>query len=66
MAKEFEDFLLAEYTNIVQAHFKSIETISSFFRYYLLIMSIPLTAAALIIKSSTTADFTLFLTQYKL
>lgn len=39
MSKDFKDFLLKEYSHIVQAHFKSIETISAFFRYYLLIMS---------------------------
>ena len=46
--KPFEKFLLEEYSNIAQAHFKSIETISTFFRYYLLIMSIPLSAVAVI------------------
>jgi len=45
---KFEDFLLQEYNNIAQAHFKSIETITSFFRYYLLIMSIPISAVAII------------------
>jgi len=45
---KFEDFLLKEYNNIAQAHFKSIETITSFFRYYLLIMSIPISAVAII------------------
>lgn len=45
------DFLLSEYSNIAQAHFKSIEAISTFFRYYLLIMSIPLTAFGAILAS---------------
>lgn len=42
----FEDFLLTEYSYIAEAHFKSIETISAFFRYYLLIMAIPISAIA--------------------
>jgi len=47
-SKNFRDFLLSEYSNIAQAHFKSIETISTFFRYYLLIMSIPISIIAII------------------
>ena len=31
--KEFNNFQLEEYKNISQAHFKTIETISIFFRY---------------------------------
>lgn len=46
----FKDFLLYEYSNIAQAHFKSIETISTFFRYYLLIMSIPISAVVVIFR----------------
>lgn len=47
---KFEDFLLDEYSNIAQAHFKSMETISTFFRYYLLIMSIPISTITIIIQ----------------
>lgn len=50
--KAFEGFLTSEYENIAQAHFKSIETISQFFRYYLLIMSIPLSAVALVAQQA--------------
>ncbi len=50
---KFEKYLLAEYSNIAQAHFKSIETISTFFRYYLLIMSIPLSAIAIFYRVSS-------------
>ena len=35
----FEKFLLAEYDNIAQAHFNMVSTISSFFQYYILILS---------------------------
>lgn len=50
---KFEDFLLSEYQNIAQAHFKSMETISIFFRHYLLIMSIPISAIAVISQITT-------------
>jgi len=53
---KFEKFLLSEYQNIAQAHFKSIETITTFFRYYLLIMSIPLSAIAIIVQSSSSSE----------
>lgn len=49
--KEFNDFQLEEYKNISQAHFKTIETISIFFRHYLLIMSIPIIVAGFFVKS---------------
>jgi 5'(3')-deoxyribonucleotidase len=47
-SKNFKDFMLSEYSNIAEAHFKSIETISTFFRYYLLIMTIPISVVAII------------------
>jgi uncharacterized HAD superfamily protein len=52
--KTFNDFLIAEYNNIAKAHFKGIETISTFFKHYLLIMSVPigLLVALFGIKSS--------------
>ncbi|MDI6857241.1 MAG: hypothetical protein QME71_02875 [Dehalococcoidia bacterium] len=39
---EFHTYLITEYENIAEAHFRTIEAISSFFRYYLLIMSVPI------------------------
>lgn len=48
--KEFHEFQLEEYKNISQAHFKTIETISIFFRHYLLIMSIPIIVAGFFVK----------------
>ncbi|HEX7320180.1 MAG TPA: hypothetical protein VF399_07485 [bacterium] len=47
---KFEKFLLSEYENIVKAHFKSIESITSFFRHYLLIMALPLSAVAVLLR----------------
>lgn len=49
--KQFDDYLLQEYSLIAQAHFKTLETISTFFKHYLLIMSIPLTAIAYVFAS---------------
>jgi uncharacterized HAD superfamily protein len=43
----YRNFLLQEYKELVQAHFESIRTISSFFRHYLLIMSIPFSSFAI-------------------
>jgi len=43
---KLDKFLMEEYNNIAKAHFKSIETISTFFRYYLLIISIPISSIA--------------------
>lgn len=43
---EFAEFQKSEYEHIAEAHFKSIEAISYFFRYYLLVMSLPITVLA--------------------
>jgi hypothetical protein len=44
----FADFQKVEYEYIAEAHFKAIEAISFFFRYYLLVMSLPVSIAALL------------------
>ncbi|MCX5638820.1 MAG: hypothetical protein NTX52_14175 [Planctomycetota bacterium] len=63
---KFEEYLLSEYSNIAQAHFKSIETISTFFRYYLLIMSIPASAVALVSQITQDVDqLTTVVNQYR-
>lgn len=49
---DFSDYLLAEYQYIAEAHFKTIEAISSFFRYYLIIVGLPFTLYAVIIGLS--------------
>jgi len=41
--RDFKKYLLAEYNNIAEAHFRTISAISSFFRYYLIIMALPIT-----------------------
>ena len=40
--KAFKDFLISEYNNIAEAHFNTVNTISNFFRYFLLIITIPI------------------------
>lgn len=42
LTDDFHAYLTTEYKNIAEAHFRTIEAISSFFRYYLLIMSVPI------------------------
>jgi uncharacterized HAD superfamily protein len=47
-ASIFADFQKSEYDHIAEAHFKSIEAISVFFRYYLIVMSLPLPMLAVL------------------
>jgi len=47
----FEHFLFSEYSNIAQAHFKSIETVTTFFRYYLLIASVPISFVGILFQT---------------
>lgn len=49
----FVDYLHLEYTYVAEAHFKTIETISSFFKHYVAIMAVP---AALLGYLLATAD----------
>jgi len=64
---KFEEYLLTEYSNIAKAHFKSIETISMFFRYYLLIMSIPISVIAVFFQIAPEREKILSIVlQYKL
>jgi hypothetical protein len=44
----FSDFQKSEYDHIAEAHFKAIEAITFFFRYYLLVMSLPATLFAVL------------------
>lgn len=47
MSNSFDEFQLNEYNNISEAHFKTIEAISSFFKYYLTIIALPITLFSL-------------------
>jgi len=42
--KEFHNFVLREYDNIASAHFNSNQNITNFFRSFLIIISLPVTA----------------------
>ena len=46
----YERFLLTEYNNIAQAHFNTVNMISTFFKHYLLIVSVPIPIFALIYR----------------
>ena len=48
---KYEEFLLKEYDNIAQAHFNMVSTISTFFKHYLLIVSLPIPLLAWVLKS---------------
>lgn len=50
-ASQFNDYLHQEYSHIAEAHFKTNETISTFFKHYLAIMTIPIAVTAYIITS---------------
>lgn len=54
----FDDFQLEEYKNISNSHFESGKQVSTFFRYYLLILSAP--AVLLSIISGSVDEFTKF------
>lgn len=50
---EFTQFQLKEYENISQAHFKTNEVLATFYRYFLLIVAIPLTAVGIAVINLT-------------
>jgi uncharacterized HAD superfamily protein len=49
-AQPFEEFLRAEYTNIAQAHFNTSQSISEFFKAYIALVSLPISAAVIFLK----------------
>jgi hypothetical protein len=56
VTEKFGEYLKEEYRQITEAHFKTIEAISSFFRYYLLVMSFPVTLIGLFTILSLRAE----------
>ena len=52
---KYEKFLLKEYDNIAQAHYNTVDTISTFFKHYLLIVSLPLPILGWALKSAEDA-----------
>jgi uncharacterized HAD superfamily protein len=55
--EKFLDFLLKEYDNIANAHFKSNENITNFFKSYLVIISFPLTLFTALFNLNLIKDF---------
>ncbi len=53
---EFHDYLKEEYRHVAEAHFRTIEAISAFFRHYLLIVSVPLTLVVLFTGLASRSD----------
>jgi hypothetical protein len=49
-------YLLDEYDHIAQAHFKTMDTLSAFFKHYLLIMSVPISVGVALLSSSRNAN----------
>lgn len=58
---DFSDFQIKEYENISQAHFKTNEMVSAFFRYYIIVMAIPISSvgAAIFGKIDSLQDVSL-------
>lgn len=56
----FEEYQKEEYSHIAEAHFKTIDSISSFFRYYLTVMAVPLSIlgalAAVVFKGDAKSE----------
>lgn len=52
----FGQYLLAEYSHVANAHFKMIDTISTFFGHYLLVMAIPISALGLLLPGRLMGD----------
>lgn len=54
---KFDRYLLSEYEHIAEAHFKVNDTVTAFFRYYLLIMSLPISIIAALIAVGSNDSF---------
>jgi uncharacterized HAD superfamily protein len=50
---KFDRYLLEEYEHIAEAHFRVNETVTAFFRYHLLIMSLPISIIAVLIATES-------------
>jgi len=53
----FQKYLLAEYQNIAEAHFRTIAAISSFFQYYITIMALPIALMSVLASLSIKEEF---------
>lgn len=52
----FDQFQIEEYKNISNSHFEALKQVSTFFRYYLLLLSTPVLIVALIGKTGHEVD----------
>jgi hypothetical protein len=48
--KPFDEFMRTEYTNVAQAHFNTSQAISEFFKAYITVVSLPISAAVIFLK----------------
>src|SRR5262245_38859266 len=55
-ASSFENFLLAEYNNIAQAHFNTVDSLSNFVKHYIAIASIPFALAVFVFNNAENLD----------
>ena len=62
----FQEYLGDEYKHIAEAHFRTIEAISSFFRYYLLIIAAPLAVLSAFVGFSSSPAETIINTLQEL
>lgn len=56
MSDDFKRFQLKEYDNISQAYFKTNEVLATFYRYFLLIIAIPITTVGLALLNFSDAE----------
>ena len=57
---DFGEYQLKEFERIAEAHFKTADAIASFFRYYLIVMSLPATAAAFLLSTRRDTEAAMF------
>ena len=63
---DFSEFQLKEYDNISQAHYKTNEMMVAFYRYYLLIMALPVTLLGTAFVSSDAKNKALLLQEWNI
>jgi hypothetical protein len=54
--KEFETFLLAEYNNIANAHFNTVDSIANFMKNYIVIASVPFFVIGVLLSAKQSPD----------
>lgn len=63
---DFSEFQLKEYDNISQAHFKTNEMMVAFYRYYLLIMALPVTLLGTAFVSAEAKNRAILLSEWNI